>query len=228
MSDDSGDRGLLNSGMPLLGVRSFSPVLNFKPASFSMSLPPPGDLGLAGPLLREPMDGSVSERLSPAGRALTPNVCSIHSFSVTAISRPIPSTLFRDSASISFCRTCNLFFAHIVCKTPFLPAARADAPSSGGNSAGRGLVYHTIDCLVLSCGLSVSDTLVGTGTPGGCRKYMRCMSFAGASLAGSTRVDPSKDISQSPLMPLVVSSSSHSTMMITVAVVAFACPASYS
>lgn len=121
-SDPSGERGLANDASsyasPDLGAKSRWFVLSFKPASLSSSRPPPGDLGLAGPFVGGPVG---SEMLSPDGRALTPNVCSIHSFSCTAMSSPTPSTLSRDSASISFCSTCNLFFAHIVCRTPFFP-----------------------------------------------------------------------------------------------------------
>lgn len=139
-------------------VNSFSPVESFNPFSFSINLPPPGERGLDGligdtklppglplsPMPAPPTD----EILKLIGRAATPKFNSIHSFSCTAICNPTPSALAEDSAAISRCRLCRRFLAQIVCKTPFLPAARAEIPSSGGKIAGRGFVFQTTGWMV--------------------------------------------------------------------------------
>jgi len=214
---------------PGLSASVVVPSLN--PFSLSISLPPPGDLGLVG-LFIVPLLCCCEGMARPDGFDRTPKLASIHSFSATAIWNPTPSTLSLASAPISFWSTCKRFFAQIVCKTPFFPAARAVAPSSGLKIAGRGFVRQFTFPLF-------NLTVVGTTTPAPRRKYslltapeagnsalgcalmllfsfsvfpLRPVSGCACSLAGNTVLLPSQLISQSPSMSRVVSSSSHSTI----------------
>lgn len=114
--------------------KSFSLVSSFSPLSFSPNLlPEVGEMGVSEGKGEDEVAGEGEEETSSVEGAIeTPKFASIHSFSCIAICRATPSTLFRDSSLISFSKAWSLFLAHIVCKTPFFPAVRAVAPSSGG------------------------------------------------------------------------------------------------
>ncbi|KAH0340942.1 hypothetical protein KCU74_g7, partial [Aureobasidium melanogenum] len=115
-------------------------VSRLRPLSFSSNGPRPGLRGLAGlgkPRSREPEELVVAI-FRPAGFVRTPKLDSIQSRSCMAMDKATPSGLCCSSCCISCLRTCRRFLAQTVCRTPFLPAWRAEAPSSGEKMAGSG------------------------------------------------------------------------------------------
>ena len=170
----------------------------------------------------------------PAGRPAMPKFCSIHSFSCNAICNPTPSMFVRLSDSISRCSSDMRFLAQIVCSTPFLPWLRAEAPSSVGKMAGRGVIRQTVvsdddddvtSAIVLSddaeteAGLCVSVMIGGMVTPGSNKKYKRCTSCRDRSLALNTILVLlwfSHATCHSPGRRRVLASSCHSTIRILV------------
>ena len=138
-SELSGESGCESrTGVLILGLSPWSSVAILSPFNLSLNLRPPGDLGLCSVGEIGPIGEFRDADRSIVGRCGSPKLFSIQSFSANAISRATPSRLCSRSLCISLSSTCSLFFAHIVCSTPFLPLAFALAPSSGVKMAGRG------------------------------------------------------------------------------------------